>query len=116
MKKPTPAAPRSRQIISRQLRSIILDSGQTAYALARDSGIDAGQIQRFLNEERDIKLETLDRLAEVLGLRLVETGRSKAKPSRVSRPMSPRAHRLSKEPVEPDSLPPAEDGLSSSPD
>lgn len=32
-------------------------------------------IQRFLNEERDIRLETADRLGYALGLRLVEKER-----------------------------------------
>ena len=41
-------------------------------------------ISRFLREERDLRVDTLDRLAEVLDLRLVETGRgrSRVKPAR----------------------------------
>lgn len=83
-------APACRQVITRQLRAIIDDTGLTAYALGRDAGVDPGVVQRFLNEERDIRLETLDRLAEVLGLRLVETGRGRSRAPKTPRPRSAR--------------------------
>lgn len=86
----TKGAATSRQVLSRQLRAAILDRGLTAYALGRDAGVDAGVIQRFLNEERDIRMETADRLAEVLGLRLVEAARpSRGRPAKSRRPGTP---------------------------
>ena len=75
-------------VISGQLRAMIRARGETASELGRQAGVDPGVIQRFLNEERDIRVETLDRLAEVMGLRLIEGAKGKARPAR--RPAAPR--------------------------
>ncbi len=79
-KKETPAA--SKHSLSNQLRAVIESRGVTAYALGRDSGVDATVISRFLSQERDIRMETADKLAAALGLRLVEVGlpRPKGRP------------------------------------
>ena len=63
---------KSRGVIGTQLRAMIRARGETASELGRQAGVDPGVIQRFLNEERDIRVETLDRLAEVMDLRLIE--------------------------------------------
>ncbi len=92
MRRDRPTAPRPREVISRQLRDCILDCGLSATALAREAGVDPRMVQRFLNSERDITLGTVDLLAEPLGLRLVQSGRSRslAKPGRVGTPRDPR--------------------------
>jgi hypothetical protein len=36
-------------------------------------------VQRFLTGERDLRLASVDRIAEALGLRLVETARGKGR-------------------------------------
>lgn len=64
--------PPARNSIGDQLREIIASRNLTAYSLGRDAGVDQAAIQRFLNNERDIRVETLDRIAAVLKLRLVE--------------------------------------------
>ena len=76
-KKEAPAA--SKHSLSNQLRGIIESRGVTAYALGQDSGVDATVIARFLAEERDIRMETADKLAAALGLRLVEVAMPKTK-------------------------------------
>lgn len=48
--------------------------GLSSYELARDADVDPGVIQRFVSGRRDIRLESADRLAGALGLRLVESG------------------------------------------
>jgi transcriptional regulator with XRE-family HTH domain len=60
------------ETISDQLRAIIKARGLTAYALAKLSGVNTGVIQRFINEERDIRLASVDKLATALGLRLCQ--------------------------------------------
>lgn len=60
--------------LSDQLREVIASRGITAYTLGQLAEIDAGVIQRFITRKRDIRLETADRLAHRLGLRLVEVG------------------------------------------
>src|SRR3954449_2496191 len=76
----TKTAPASRRAISEQLRGAIVDRGLTAYRLGRETGIDPGLIQRFINGERDIRMKTADALADVLGLRLVEGARGRGRP------------------------------------
>ena len=79
---------KSRGVISGQLRAMIQARGETASELGRQAGVDPGVIQRFLNEERAVSLETLDRLADLMGLRLIEGAKGKARAPR--RPAAPR--------------------------
>ena len=72
---PQIARERVRHSLSCQLREIIESRGLTAYGAAKLAGVDPGVVQRFLTGRRDIRLETADRLAAALGLRLVEVGR-----------------------------------------
>ena len=67
-------------VISRQLRAMIEARGLSAAELGRAAGVDGGVISRFLNGERDVRLETVDRLAEVLGLRLIEGVKGRGRP------------------------------------
>jgi transcriptional regulator with XRE-family HTH domain len=62
--------------ISEELRSTILKSKLTRYAIAVGSGIDHAVLRRFMNGARDIKLKTADQLAKFLGLELVKRRRS----------------------------------------
>ncbi len=52
-----------------QLREAIRSYG-SVYAVARDSGVSQSALQRFVTEERDIYLETADRLADFFDLEL----------------------------------------------
>ena len=55
--------------LSEQLREAIRSYG-SVYAVARDSGVSQSALQRFVTEERDVYLETADRLAEFFDLEL----------------------------------------------
>ena len=66
------AAPTSTRTISRQLRAMIQARGRSAAELGRAARGDRSVLNRFLADERDITLDTVDRLADVLGLRLIE--------------------------------------------
>jgi ribosome-binding protein aMBF1 (putative translation factor) len=59
--------------LSDGLREAIQRSGKSAYQIAKSANVSPIVISRFLSGERDIRMETADRLAEVLGLKL-ETG------------------------------------------
>jgi plasmid maintenance system antidote protein VapI len=59
------------QSLSEQLRERIAAAGLSVYELARDAGIDRSVLSRFLAGKRTITLETADRLAPVLKLRLI---------------------------------------------
>jgi plasmid maintenance system antidote protein VapI len=57
--------------LSDQLRERIAAAGPSVYELARDAGVDRSVLSRFLTGKRTITLETADRLAAVLKLRLI---------------------------------------------
>jgi transcriptional regulator with XRE-family HTH domain len=53
------------------IRSAVEASGQSRYRIAKESGVSAGQLSRLVNRERSLSVETVERLAEYLGLRIV---------------------------------------------
>ena len=93
------AAPTSTRTISRQLRAMIQARGRSAAELGRAAGVDRSVLNRFLADERDITLDTVDRLADVLGLRLIEGAVGKVKPAQAARP--PRTRRSAPRPDRP---------------
>ncbi len=58
------------------LRKAILKSGMTVYAIAKECGFQPAPLYRFLTGERDIRLETAEKIAELLDLELVPQGRN----------------------------------------
>jgi transcriptional regulator with XRE-family HTH domain len=54
------------------IKARIKTLGLSAYAVGKQSGINAVVIQRFLNGERGINLATADKLCQALDLVLVE--------------------------------------------
>lgn len=57
--------------LSEALKRSIRASEMTVYEIAKRSGVSQIVISRFLSGERDIRMATADRLADVLGLKLV---------------------------------------------
>jgi hypothetical protein len=57
--------------LARQLQAAVTATGQSLYAIAQASGVPAPVLQRFINGERGITLETAGKLAEYLGLALL---------------------------------------------
>jgi len=57
--------------LTRQLQAAIAATGQSLYAVAQASGVAAPVLQRFVNGERGITLETAAKLANYLGLALL---------------------------------------------
>ena len=62
--------------ISDQLRDAIRNYG-SVNAVARDSGVSQSGLQRFVTEQRDLRLETAARLAEFFGMRLTQPTRKR---------------------------------------
>jgi plasmid maintenance system antidote protein VapI len=56
--------------ISEQLRDRIATSQLSPYELAEASGVDRSVLSRFLTGKRSLTLDTVDKLADVLKLRL----------------------------------------------
>jgi transcriptional regulator with XRE-family HTH domain len=59
-----------RQTLPEKLRAAIRESGKTIYRVAVESGVAHPVILRFMSGERDIRLETAEKLAASLGLAL----------------------------------------------
>lgn len=59
-----------RESLPNKLRAGIKQSGKTIYRIAQESGVAHPIILRFLSGERDIRLETAEKLAATLGLHL----------------------------------------------
>jgi transcriptional regulator with XRE-family HTH domain len=50
------------------IRQAVEASGKTRYRIAKESGVSAGQLSRLVNGERGMTVETIERLADALGL------------------------------------------------
>jgi transcriptional regulator with XRE-family HTH domain len=58
------------QTLSETLKQAIVSSELSQYRIAKESGVSAGVLSRFVNGERDLKLETADKLCKILGFTL----------------------------------------------
>ena len=61
--------------LTSQLREAIADSGLTVYRIAKDTEAPYAAIYRFATEQRNINLETADKLAEFFGMHLTRPKR-----------------------------------------
>jgi hypothetical protein len=61
--------------LARQLQAAIAATEQSLYAIAQASGVAAPVLQRFVNGERGITLETAGKVADYLGLALLPDSR-----------------------------------------
>lgn len=59
--------------LTETIRETIVARSLTAYRVGKAVKTTPTVIQRFLNRERDLRGVTLDKIAEALGLALVET-------------------------------------------
>lgn len=70
---------RRRPRLSDQIREAFVRSGMTRFKLAKEAGVAYAVVHRFISSERDITLETADKLVQVLELELASTRRSKGR-------------------------------------
>jgi transcriptional regulator with XRE-family HTH domain len=52
------------------IRAAVKASDQTPYAIAKGAGVARSQLSRLLSGERGLDSETIERLADYLGLRI----------------------------------------------
>jgi hypothetical protein len=55
---------------SDQLRRAVRDSELTRYAISVRTGIDQGTLSRFIQGQRGMSLESIDKLMDCLGLEI----------------------------------------------
>lgn len=60
------------QTLSETLKQAIVSSELSRYRIAKESGVGAGILSRFVNGERELKLDTADKICKVLGLSLTK--------------------------------------------
>ena len=56
---------------SDQIRRAIGDSGETRYRIAQETGLNEAALGKFFHGERGLSLDSLDKLADYLGLEVV---------------------------------------------
>lgn len=65
----------NRQKVSSELRAALKRSGMSAYRISKESGVTISTVTRFLAEERDLSLTSVDKLCRLLGLRLCDANK-----------------------------------------
>ncbi len=60
-----------------QIREAVKQSGLTHYEICRRTRIDGASMSRFVNGQAGLSLANLDKLAELLGLRITTTRKAK---------------------------------------
>lgn len=64
--------------LSEQLRQAILSADKTRYRIAKETGLTEAGLSRFVNGVSGLSLDSIDKIGECLGLRIV----SNTKPPR----------------------------------
>ncbi len=73
----TCAMPKKPRKFSDQIRRAIGDSGETRYRIAQETGLNEAALGKFFHGERGLSLDSLDKLAEYLGLEVVTKRRKR---------------------------------------
>jgi transcriptional regulator with XRE-family HTH domain len=55
---------------SDELRKAVLNSGMSRYSISLKTGIAQSTLSKFVNGERGISLESVDKLIDILGLEI----------------------------------------------
>jgi hypothetical protein len=62
---------KQRLSLSDELRQAIERSGVSRYGIWQQTGIDQGSLSKFMDGERGLGIESIDKLADLLGLHIV---------------------------------------------
>jgi len=65
------------KLISERLRNAVENAKESRYRISKETGITEGQLSRFVHGESGLTLDTIDILAEYLGLELVQRKRKR---------------------------------------
>jgi DNA transposition AAA+ family ATPase len=74
---------KQRLSLSDELRQAVERSGLSRYSIWQQAGIDQGSLSKFMDGERGLGMESIDKLADLLGLHIcaadAERSRSKGR-------------------------------------
>ena len=65
--------------LSDQIRQAIETCGKSRYQIAKESGVDAATLCRFVQGQHGLLMDSLDRIAECIGLQVVVKGEAREK-------------------------------------
>jgi transcriptional regulator with XRE-family HTH domain len=57
--------------VNEQIKAAIEASGMTRYQISKESGIAQSQLSRLMNDKQGMRVETLEQLADFLGLEII---------------------------------------------
>lgn len=66
---------KQRLSLSDELRQAIERSGVSRYSIWQQTGIDQGSLSKFMDGERGLGMESIDKLADLLGLHIAAKSR-----------------------------------------
>jgi predicted XRE-type DNA-binding protein len=69
-----------RASLSDELRQAIERSGLSRYSIWQQTGIDQGSLSKFMDGERGLGLESIDKLADLLGLHICTADAKQSRP------------------------------------
>ena len=67
---------------SDEIRVAVQNCGKTRYRIAKETGIDAATLCRFVQGRVGLSMDSLDRLANEIGLHVASTHKPRAKKGR----------------------------------
>jgi hypothetical protein len=71
---------KQRLSLSDQLRQAIERSGVSRYSIWQQTGIDQGSLSKFMDGERGLSIESIDKLADLLGLHICTADAEQRRP------------------------------------
>lgn len=72
---------KKRLSLSDELRQAVERSGLSRYSICQQTGIDQGSMSKFLAGERGLGIESIDKLAELLGLHICTADAKRSRPN-----------------------------------
>jgi hypothetical protein len=71
---------KQRLSLSDELRQAVERSGVSRYSIWQQTGIDQGSLSKFMDGERGLGMESIDKLAELLGLHICTADAKQPRP------------------------------------
>ncbi len=72
---------KQRLSLSDELRQAIERSGMSRYSIWQQTGIDQGSLSKFMDGERGLSIESIDKLADLLGLHICAADAKRSRPT-----------------------------------
>jgi len=70
----------NRKPLSDELREAVEGSGLSRYSIWQQTGIDQGTLSKFMAGDRGLSIESIDKLADLLGLHICTADAKRSRP------------------------------------